>query len=316
MTGLSSGVAGNIGVVIPVYNRRRMLPEALTSLAAQTLPPGRVVIVDDGSTDGSAQVARDWIDRHDLGWVVIEQANAGAAAARNRGIEALTGCDLVAFLDSDDLLPPDFFQRAREAFASAPPLVGAIADRLRMNIAGGSIETDDLRVLIEDPLLWIVRGGAGFTCCVVVNLEAVRAVGGFPEDVPTGHDIVLFTRLFARGPWQHMPGAPVTIRLNHDGSGDAGALHRSLPDAPVRWANLLEPMVLAERGPRASVLRRAMARRWCDAARNAIRLGRSEEARHCIRRAWAVGGPSILCMKLAMSAGAGRLRRVRHGPAS
>ena len=309
-------MSGGIGVVIPVYNRRRMLPEALASLVAQSRPPACVLIVDDGSTDGSAGAAREWIGRQGLAWTVIEQANRGAAAARNRGLQALTGCDRVAFLDSDDLLPPDFFSRAHDAWASTPGLVGVIADRLRLDVSDGSVLIDDLRVLVNDPLLWMVRGGAGFTSCVVVDFEAVRAVGGFPDDVPTGHDIVYFRRLFARGPWRHLPGNPVTVRINHDGSGDAGALHRSLPDAPVRWANLLEPMVLAESGPHAPLLRRAMARRWCDAARNASRLGRGEEAWHCVRRAWSIGGPSVRCVKLSMSTGASRLRRLRHGPAS
>jgi glycosyltransferase involved in cell wall biosynthesis len=89
-------------VVIPVYNGERYLAEAVESVLAQTYRPVEVVVVDDGSTDGSAAVAGRF------GGVVrcVGQANAGPAAAMNRGVEEARG-ECLSFLSADDVWLPD-----------------------------------------------------------------------------------------------------------------------------------------------------------------------------------------------------------------
>jgi glycosyltransferase involved in cell wall biosynthesis len=91
-----------VSVVIPVYNGERFLAEAIASVIAQSRPAQEIIVVDDGSTDGSAAVARAFGPRVTL----LQQANAWAGAARNTGIAAAKGTAL-AFLDADDLWPPD-----------------------------------------------------------------------------------------------------------------------------------------------------------------------------------------------------------------
>lgn len=88
-----------IAVVIPAHNAVSFLPFALQSLQEQTLRPKEVVVVDDGSTDGTAAVAEQ------AGVTVIRQPQRGPAAARNRGVQA-TKAPLVAFLDADDWYGP------------------------------------------------------------------------------------------------------------------------------------------------------------------------------------------------------------------
>jgi glycosyltransferase involved in cell wall biosynthesis len=89
-----------VSVVIPLFNGERFLAQAIESVAAQTLPPGEIIVVDDGSTDAGPAIAGSF-----PGVRVIRQANAGGAAARNAGIGAARS-DLVAFLDQDDLWAP------------------------------------------------------------------------------------------------------------------------------------------------------------------------------------------------------------------
>lgn len=89
-----------IGVVIPAYNSVRFLPDTIASVRAQQGPPLPIVVVDDGSTDGTAELAESM--GPDIR--VIRQSNQGPAAARNAGVAA-TDVEWIAFLDADDLWP-------------------------------------------------------------------------------------------------------------------------------------------------------------------------------------------------------------------
>jgi glycosyltransferase involved in cell wall biosynthesis len=106
-----------IGCVIPAYNGERYLGEALNSLLAQTYPSLDIVVVDDGSTDGTAEIARSF------GHLVrlVRQPNAGPAAAINRGFEEVRG-EFIAVLAADDLCPADRFERQLERFRRRPEL--------------------------------------------------------------------------------------------------------------------------------------------------------------------------------------------------
>ena len=88
-----------VSVVIPVHDGERYLAAAIESVLEQTLPPAEVIVVDDGSTDSSVQVAERYAPQ---GVRCHSQANAGGGAARNRGV-ALSEGDFIAFLDADDL---------------------------------------------------------------------------------------------------------------------------------------------------------------------------------------------------------------------
>ncbi len=106
-----------ISCIIPAHNAERFLQEALDSVLAQTYRPIEVVVVDDGSSDGTADVARSAGDSV----VYIHQANAGASAARIRGIEATTG-DLISLLDADDVWLPEKLERQVAEFSARPEL--------------------------------------------------------------------------------------------------------------------------------------------------------------------------------------------------
>jgi CDP-glycerol glycerophosphotransferase len=97
-----------ISVIVPIYNVEDYIAECLDSVAAQTLDDLEVVMVDDGSTDGSARIARAFA-AGDRRFRLLSQPNRGLSSARNTGIEAATG-DFLAFLDSDDLLPPNAYE--------------------------------------------------------------------------------------------------------------------------------------------------------------------------------------------------------------
>lgn len=98
-----------VTVIVPVCNGAPYLRTAMDALAAQTLQAWTAVCVDDGSTDGSAEILDHYAAR-DPRLAVVRQANAGASAARNAGLARATG-EIVAFLDADDVPGPDWLAR-------------------------------------------------------------------------------------------------------------------------------------------------------------------------------------------------------------
>ncbi|MFI5865141.1 CDP-glycerol glycerophosphotransferase family protein [Streptomyces sp. NPDC051546] len=104
-----------LSIVVPVYNVELYLDECLESIAAQTFDDFEVVLVDDGSTDGSAALAQAFVDRDDRFRLVL-QKNAGLGAARNVGARhASPGSEYLAFVDSDDTMPAYAYQRMIDA---------------------------------------------------------------------------------------------------------------------------------------------------------------------------------------------------------
>ena len=120
-----------VGVVIPVYNRATIILATLESVARQTVPPAALIVVDDGSTDATAEAVEAWIDAADPPFpaLLLRQPHASAATARNAGLAALGDLPLVAFLDSDDLWPDDFLARTAALLAADIEAVAATVDR-------------------------------------------------------------------------------------------------------------------------------------------------------------------------------------------
>src|SRR5437660_1682693 len=102
-------------VIIPAYNVERYVAEALDSAIGQTYPNVEVVVVDDGSTDGTRRVLESYTDRA----VILNQPNRGAAAARNTALAASTG-GFLAFLDADDRWAPERVARCIELLERMP----------------------------------------------------------------------------------------------------------------------------------------------------------------------------------------------------
>ncbi|MEV4626734.1 glycosyltransferase family 2 protein [Micromonospora sp. NPDC049523] len=128
-----------ITVVVPIYNVRSYLVECLDSIAGQTYPDLDVVLVDDGSTDDSGEIAERYTST-DNRFRLIRQENRGLGAARNTGVEAAAG-DYLTFVDSDDLLPPYALEL----------LVGAL-EQTGSDFASGNVALLTSRGLRQSPL--------------------------------------------------------------------------------------------------------------------------------------------------------------------
>lgn len=99
-----------VSVIIPVYNSEKYLRQCLDSVAAQTLENMEVICVDDGSTDGSVTILKEFAQR-DSRFHLLRQRNSGAGAARNQGLREAVG-EFLMFLDADDFFEPDMLEKA------------------------------------------------------------------------------------------------------------------------------------------------------------------------------------------------------------
>ncbi len=146
-----SSQAPLFSIVIPTYNRAAFLPRTLQSVLDQTYPHFEVIVVDDGSTDNTEEVLRSFVGAK---VAYYQKPNAERAAARNFGTQHSRG-DYVTFLDSDDLLYPQYLQNAAESIAAYqnPPFLHlgyevtdpALNAKVRVN----NLSSDDISVFIK-----------------------------------------------------------------------------------------------------------------------------------------------------------------------
>ncbi len=106
-----------VSIIIPCFNAAPWLAQSLESALAQTWPNKEIIVINDGSNDGSLKVARSFTAR---GVQVVDQPNQGASAARNHGLQLARG-EFIQFLDADDLISPDKLSRQIALLASRPP---------------------------------------------------------------------------------------------------------------------------------------------------------------------------------------------------
>lgn len=125
-----------VSIVVPVYNCGAYLPPCIESILAQTYPHIQLILVDDGSADGSGEIC-DRYAAQDARVTVLHQENRGVSAARNAGLEQVTG-EYLLFVDSDDSLMPDAIASAMEGFSQAD--IGLVVFRTRKRMQDGQEE--------------------------------------------------------------------------------------------------------------------------------------------------------------------------------
>jgi len=193
-----------ITAVITTYNRRALLLEALDSVKAQSRPPDEILVIDDGSTDGTEDQMKDTGVRYH------RQQNAGTSAARNTGWQLATG-DWIAFLDCDDLWEKDklFLQESAAHQADLDAIFGHAS-----NFVGPS-EVDRFQSpwhRLGVPVPGWLPGTA------LVRKSLLEAMGGFDPTVKTAEVVDWIMRLRGRGAKTLMLSQTVLQRRLHVGN--------------------------------------------------------------------------------------------------
>ena len=218
-----------LSVVIPLYNKAGQIARALDSVRTQTVRDIEVIVVDDGSTDGGADIVQACGDARVR---LHRQPNGGVSAARNQGV-ALSRCPLVAFLDADDAWHPDHLERLWRLRLAHPGAVGwatnyEIVEPDGRRTPGVRSETAPHVVLTPENFYRIaLQGSPVCSSAVMVDKEALLEVGGFPVGVRLGEDLDTWIRLLFAGPivFDPQPGAC------YHADGDDRALVRHAPPA-------------------------------------------------------------------------------------
>jgi glycosyltransferase involved in cell wall biosynthesis len=247
-----------VSVIVPSHNHAAFLDAALESVHAQTWRPLDVIVVDDGSTDGTSEVLTPWQAR---GVRAVRQNRAGASAARNRGIAMAEG-EFIAFLDADDLWPrADMLDAAMAQFAADPALGWTFGDARPFSGDG------DARRFLDVPYLLAggyYRPGTGPddaeaaqartvtpgdlcnndrffipTGTLLIRKRCFDEVGGFDERLKMFEDTDMWLRLL-RYPLVFFPSVLLWRRVH-----GANVSHR-------RWAHLDDLRTLFERHDLAS----------------------------------------------------------------
>lgn len=213
-------VAGLISVPMCVYNGETYLAEAIDSVLAQTYPNVEVILVDDGSTDRSADIARGYGDRVRY----IYQPNMGIGAARNRGLAASRG-EFIAILDADDLWIPEKLTLEYQEMMKHPE-AGMVGGRIQNFLSPELDPTEFSHVVIKDQSFRARTFGA-----LLIRRAVFEQIGVLPTEGRVGLDTDWFMR-FAES------GLPVIdlldvlayrrIHRNNQGFRERGSQHQRL----------------------------------------------------------------------------------------
>jgi len=183
-----------VSVIMPCYNSEATISEAVHSVEHQTFRDFELIVVNDGSTDGSRKILEELASRHSY-LKVIDQKNRGLAGARNRGLAQARG-RFVAFLDSDDTWAPEFLEKMHQAMCSHPEAVLAYCGWRNIGVPkerGRPFIPPDYEIPNKEETF--LRGCRWPVHAVMTRRDAICQVGGFNETLRSCEDYDLWLRL-------------------------------------------------------------------------------------------------------------------------
>jgi len=208
-----------VSVVIPTYNRQRLVQDTIDSVLRQTFEDLELIVIDDGSTDDTRRVLQD---RYGTRLRYVYQENQGESAARNHGI-ALAGGEYVAFVDSDDLWHAQKLERQVKVF-DADPGVGLVSTQAYwINYQGLELrKTPDGQGRQGDAISWgelvldnVIAGGGS---SALIRKECLERTRGFDQSIRFGEEWDLWIRIAHDYRVHQIPAPLVYYRLNPFGT--------------------------------------------------------------------------------------------------
>jgi glycosyltransferase involved in cell wall biosynthesis len=296
-----------VSVVVPTFNRADMVGRALKSIFDQSFADTEVVVVDDGSTDGTEGVVRELAAAHGGFVRYVRQENQGCASARNAGIELASG-ELIAFLDSDDTWVPNAVEemvttlRATGADFVYSPAIEVFEDGSEyVNLPVAAGQPDGFA--LDHFMSCNVRNGT-----VLFRRDAIVEAGGYDETLRFNEDSDLLQRVSIRNRAAYV-STPTLRTLHHNGSKsrDSVGLHRALLTSAER---ILEenPQFAARLGEAGPARVNELKGLYVEAL---LAAGRAREARQAAATIAVAIEPALRCALLLGSPSP--IRYVRRG---
>ena len=221
--------ASEVSAVIPVHNGAAYVAEAVQSILGQTRPPIECVVVDDGSTDETAEVIR----RFGSEVAYVPQDRAGVSSARNRGAALARGA-LVAFLDHDDVWLPTKLERQVDALTEAAATMSLCAVEV-VDAHGNMLRTQRLRAredLLTGMLMFDGTETVSCSSTGVVSRAALIQMGGFDPRLSVSADWDLLFRMAVAGDLAYVDEPLVRYRVHGANmSNDIAAMERDMTHA-------------------------------------------------------------------------------------
>lgn len=194
-----------VSVVIPLYNKKNQILRAIDSVLAQSFQDFEIVVVDDGSTDGSVEVLLRAGMQDNPRFSLVRQPNAGPGRARNVGVAHARG-RYIAFLDADDEWRPPYLQKVLTNFAAQPTCRAHVA--AYDTGAAGALQANVLLQTFQHSMLWTLPQKIGpieiksvidacHSSCLVIERDLFNELGGYYEKdrCTFGEDAYLMTKL-------------------------------------------------------------------------------------------------------------------------
>ncbi len=265
-----------VSVIIPTYNRADLLGQTLDSITKQTFRDYEIVVIDDGSTDGTHELVADRSEPIRF----LEQEHRGASAARNHAVAEARGA-LVAFLDSDDLWQPHFLEEVAGAVDARPDAALGYSDFRTIDSSGRVLRGHVKRQHGGQVVDRLFESIFIHTSCVVARRKVILEAGGFDEQLQANEDYELWLRLSLRYPFVSVP-KPLCLRRSHNGSLSRNGNVQFL----TRKAELLEGFYQRHGEGRISddLARRRLAKTFYTAGKATARTGNYTESVHLLRR--------------------------------
>jgi glycosyltransferase involved in cell wall biosynthesis len=223
-----------ISVLMPVWHAVRFLPAAIESILAQTFTDFELIAIDDGTSDGSAEVLAAFAAR-DSRIRVVRQENRGIVASLNRGLE-LARAPFVARMDHDDVSRPDRFAK-QIAYLRQHPEIAAVSGAMDVIDQDGTyLRTDafpTLQAAVESELLY-----RNCIChpAVMARTEALRKVGGYRKNAQFAEDYDLWLRLSEAAQIANLPDVLLSYRLHPVRMSSRGYIVQDLAVLAARGA--------------------------------------------------------------------------------
>ncbi len=187
-----------VSIVIPTYNYGSYLPKAVASCFNQTHENIEIIVVDDGSTDGTREIVEEFGDRVQYAY----QENSGVSAARNKGLELASG-EFMTFLDADDYLTEDSIETKLQILLEHKDIGIVVSSSYRQKESNDGAESPLTfrpkvkRNLISDKFYedLLLQKISFATCTALIRTDLAKRFQ-FPSDITNGEDIAYFTKIF------------------------------------------------------------------------------------------------------------------------